>query len=183
MRIWLFTISAVLISVASGSTAFALPDLELVNGTDTLLVTDDGAVFCTTETCTAASVTDEDDALFDVNSITIANTVSIYLGNIVSPTVPVFDVTFSTPVQTGADAQQTAYAFVGGTRLAGPLDLVPQIAFTTSVGGVTFLTTGNIAEVPEPMAVTLFGTVVAVCATLLRRRRLSSRGSAGRPTF
>jgi hypothetical protein len=43
--------------------------------------------------------------------------------------------------------------------------------FTTGVGGGGFDVGGNISTVPEPTTVALFGTVLALCASSLRRKR------------
>jgi hypothetical protein len=51
-----------------------------------------------------------------------------------------------------------------------PVSLELATIFTTTVAG-GFNVGGNISSVPEPAAVALFGTVLALCASGLRRRR------------
>jgi hypothetical protein len=120
-----------------------------------------------------------------------------------------FNVAFSSPLQSGTLATQSAFVFSGGNPLGattfsptagtliglqlsspapgvaagatsggnpvvGSFGLELETTFTTTVAGTGFNANGNIMAVPEPAAVTLFGTVLALCASgLLRRRKLS----------
>ena len=52
-----------------------------------------------------------------------------------------------------------------------PVSLELATIFTTNSSGGGFTVGGNISSVPEPVSVVLFGTVLALCASGLRRRR------------
>lgn len=52
-----------------------------------------------------------------------------------------------------------------------PVSLELATIFTTTSLGGGFTVGGNISSVPEPASVVLFGSLLAVCATGLRRRR------------
>jgi hypothetical protein len=64
----------------------------------------------------------------------------------------------------------------GGTVAAVPnysLTLQQVFTDTSATSAVSFSADGNITAVPEPAAVVLFGSLLALCATGLRRRRLA----------
>jgi len=62
----------------------------------------------------------------------------------------------------------------GGVKPVGPYSLTIEQDFVDSTGStVSFSADGNVTAVPEPAAILLFGTVLALCATGLRRRRNS----------
>ena len=62
----------------------------------------------------------------------------------------------------------------GGVGSVAPYSLTLEETFAdTSAGAVSFQTGGNVSSVPEPGAVILFGTVLALCSSKLRRRRAS----------
>jgi hypothetical protein len=66
-----------------------------------------------------------------------------------------------------------------GSAIGGPIAAIPPYSLTldqtfTANIGEFFSTDGNVTgQVPEPGAVVLFGTVLALCASKLRRRRVS----------
>jgi hypothetical protein len=75
---------------------------------------------------------------------------------------------------TGAGGSGTASG--GGPEVGGathPYSLTIQDVFTGCSGEncVSYSTDGNITGVPEPAAVVLFGSVLALCASKFRRRR------------
>jgi hypothetical protein len=129
-----------------------------------------------------------------------AGTLSVYFGDSGFATETGFNVAFSSPLQTGAMATQTAYAYTGalslltpsgqigsvlsspapgvaalataGPGLTGPFNLELQTVFTTTGPGA-FNANGNITAVPEPATVLLFGTVLLICATIWKRKKLA----------
>jgi hypothetical protein len=48
-----------------------------------------------------------------------------------------------------------------------------QVFTATGTDALSFSVDGSVSSVPEPGAVMLFGTVLALCASKLRRRRSS----------
>jgi len=60
----------------------------------------------------------------------------------------------------------------GGVGAVAPYSLTLDQVFTAAGGPVSFSSDGSIS-VPEPGAVMLFGTVLVLCASKLRRRRAS----------
>jgi hypothetical protein len=65
-----------------------------------------------------------------------------------------------------------------GSASGGPIAAVPNYSLTlaqvfTGSSGAAFSVDGNITAVPEPGAVVLFGTLLVLCATKLRRRVIS----------
>jgi|ERR1039458_463005 hypothetical protein len=59
----------------------------------------------------------------------------------------------------------------GGAGSVAPYSLTLDQMFTaTGTGAVSFSVDGSVSSVPEPGAVMLFGTVLALCASRLRRR-------------
>jgi hypothetical protein len=144
----------------------------------------------------------------NINTLAVsAGTLSVFFADTsFAAGVPGFDVAFSSPLQTGTLAVQSAFVFTGANPLAtgvfspvagsligatlsspspgvvagatsganpfvGAFGLELETMFTTTVAGTGFNANGNIAAVPEPAAVALFGTVLALCASSLRRRR------------
>jgi hypothetical protein len=63
---------------------------------------------------------------------------------------------------------------VAGGEAGGPLySLTLEQIFKTGGGVVSFSADGNITTVPEPASVVLFGTMLVLCASRMRRRRVS----------
>jgi hypothetical protein len=66
------------------------------------------------------------------------------------------------------------FASGGSVAAVAPYSLTLEQVFTDTSGtDVSFSVDGNITAVPEPAAVVLFGSLLALCATGLRRRWLS----------
>lgn len=112
-----------------------------------------------------------------------------------------FTTTYSSTQTGGGTTSQSAYFDVGntilneatligtvgpfsapggvGTVLGGsaagpsPYSMTLDQVFIDNGGAVTFSSDGNVSGIPEPGAVALFGTVIALCASKLRRRRAS----------
>jgi len=61
----------------------------------------------------------------------------------------------------------------GGLGSKAPFSLTLDQVFDASASGATYSVDGSVASVPEPGAVILFGTVLVLCASKLRRRRSS----------
>jgi hypothetical protein len=59
----------------------------------------------------------------------------------------------------------------GGSAPTNPFSLTLQQVFDAHGGNVTFSVDGSITSVPEPGAIVLFGSVLALCASRLRRRQ------------
>jgi hypothetical protein len=57
----------------------------------------------------------------------------------------------------------------GGVGSVAPYSLTLDQVFTATNNGL-FSVDGSVSSVPEPGAVMLFGTVLALCASRLRRR-------------
>lgn len=161
------TMVAALLTVGLG-TAYATATLELVSGSDTLYVTDQGAIACTGGTCASFGASGDNNPLVGDVTINAVNfngwSISLSSGSSNSPGCPAagtngvgclndtninaqttgagtlgvyfadtgfstetgLNVGFSSPLQTGADAAQTAYAFTGALPLgSGVLNPVP----------------------------------------------------------
>jgi hypothetical protein len=61
----------------------------------------------------------------------------------------------------------------GSNPVSGTFNLQDMVSLTATGGGQNFTVTSTIDAVPEPASVALFGTVLALCAFRLRRRRVS----------
>jgi hypothetical protein len=61
----------------------------------------------------------------------------------------------------------------GGPAGVPLYSLTEAVTLTTGSSGVTWGTDSSIAPVPEPAAVALFGSVLLLCASKLRRRKVS----------
>jgi len=71
----------------------------------------------------------------------------------------------------GPFSKTNAGTFGSSATPAANYSLTLDQVFTADIGGSSFSVDGNITGVPEPGAVVLFGTVLALCASRLRRRR------------
>jgi hypothetical protein len=61
----------------------------------------------------------------------------------------------------------------GGPTGVPLYSLTEAVTLTAGSSGVTWSTDSSIAPVPEPAAVALFGSVLLLCASKLRRRKVS----------